>query len=483
MENRKAKKMNIWMAMLPLAVMIVVMIFTVVKLEQSPHIPLIIGTSVAALVAWKAGFSWKEIEEMMYKGIRLALPAVVIINLVGLTIGAWMGGGIVATMIYYGLQIITPAWFLVTITLICAVVSLAIGSSWSTMGTIGVAGMGIGLSMGIPAGMIAGAVISGAYFGDKMSPLSDTTNLAAGLTGTDLFDHIKHMFYTTIPGLAIALGVYAYLGNKFAQTKIDMADIAQTASVLQDSFLITPLLLLVPLAVIVLVALKVPAIPALIIGIVLGFLSQVFVQGGSIEGAIASLQSGFTISTGNVMVDELFNRGGLESMMDTVSMTIVAMTFGGVLEFSGMLQTIMNQLLKVVKSASSLIVSTIGACFLTNASCSEQYISIVVPSRMFSKAYRDRGLHSKNLSRSLEDGGTLTSVFIPWNTCGVFILGTLGVGVAQYAPYAILNLAVPLIGIVFAITGFSVVKLTKEEREELAQEEELKTKSSVASLS
>lgn len=483
MENRKAKKMNIWMAMLPLAVMIVVMIFTVVKLEQSPHIPLIIGTSVAALVAWKAGFSWKEIEEMMYKGIRLALPAVVIIILVGLTIGAWMGGGIVATMIYYGLQIITPAWFLVTITLICAVVSLAIGSSWSTMGTIGVAGMGIGLSMGTPAGMIAGAVISGAYFGDKMSPLSDTTNLAAGLTGTDLFDHIKHMFYTTIPGLAIALGVYAYLGNKFAQTKIDMADIAQTASVLQDSFLITPLLLLVPLAVIVLVALKVPAIPALIIGIVLGFLSQVFVQGGSIEGAIASLQSGFTISTGNVMVDELFNRGGLESMMDTVSMTIVAMTFGGVLEFSGMLQTIMNQLLKVVKSASSLIVSTIGACFLTNASCSEQYISIVVPSRMFSKAYRDRGLHSKNLSRSLEDGGTLTSVFIPWNTCGVFILGTLGVGVAQYAPYAILNLAVPLIGIVFAVTGFSVVKLTKEEREELAQEEELKTKSSVASLS
>lgn len=483
MENHTNKKMNIWMAMLPLAVMIVVMIFTVVKLEQSPHIPLIIGTSVAALVAWKVGFSWKEIEEMMYKGIRLALPAVVIIILVGLTIGAWMGGGIVATMIYYGLQIITPAWFLVTITLICAVVSLAIGSSWSTMGTIGVAGMGIGLSMGIPPGMIAGAVISGAYFGDKMSPLSDTTNLAAGLTGTDLFDHIKHMFYTTIPGLAIALGVYAYIGNKFAQTKIDMADIAQTASVLQDSFLITPLLLLVPLAVIVLVALKVPAIPALIVGIVLGFLSQVFVQGGSIEGAIESLQSGFTISTGNVMVDELFNRGGLESMMGTVSMTIVAMTFGGVLEFSGMLQTIMNQLLKVVKSASSLIVSTIGACFLTNASCSEQYISIVVPSRMFSKAYRDMGLHSKNLSRSLEDGGTLTSVFIPWNTCGVFILGTLGVGVAQYAPYAILNLAVPLIGIIFAITGFSVVKLTKEEREELVQEEELKTKSSVASLS
>lgn len=471
--HKEKKEMSIWMALLPLAVMIVVMIFTVVKLELDPHIPLIIGTSVAAFVAWRVGFSWKEIEEMMYKGIRLALPAVVIIILVGLTIGAWMGGGVVATMIFYGLKIITPAWFLVTIALICAIVSLAIGSSWSTMGTIGVAGMGIGLSMGIPAGMIAGAVISGAYFGDKMSPLSDTTNLAAGLTGTDLFEHIKHMLWTTIPGLAIALGVYAYLGRQFAESTVGTADISQTVQVLQESFHISPLLLLVPLTVIVLVLFKVPAIPALIVGIVLGFLSQVFVQGGSLEGAIAALQSGFTINTGNEMVDELFNRGGLDSMMYTVSMTIVAMTFGGVLEFSGMLQKIMDQLLKVVKSAKSLIVSTIAACFLTNASCSEQYISIVVPSRMFSSTYRKMGLHSKNLSRSLEDGGTLTSVFIPWNTCGVFIFGTLGVSVVQYGPYAILNFIVPLLGVIYAMTGFTIAKLTEEEKLELEQEEQV----------
>lgn len=476
MDQQNERKIGFWMALLPLVVMIVVMIFTVVKLEQGPHIPLIIGTSTAAIVAWRAGFTWKEIEEMMYKGIRLALPAVVIIILVGLTIGAWMGGGIVATMIYYGLQIITPAWFLVTICLICSIVSLAIGSSWSTMGTIGVAGMGIGLSMGIPAGMIAGAIISGAYFGDKMSPLSDTTNLAAGLTGTDLFDHIKHMFYTTIPGLAIALGVYAFLGNRFAENNIEVAEIAQTAKVLQENFLISPWLLVVPLAVIVLVALKVPAIPALVVGIVLGFLSQIFIQGGSLIGGIEALQSGFTIATGNVMVDELFNRGGLDSMMFTVSMTIVAMTFGGILEFSGMLMSLMNQLLKVVKSSASLIISTIGACFLTNASCSEQYISIVVPSRMFSKAYQNMGLHSKNLSRALEDGGTLTSVFIPWNTCGVFIFGTLGVSVVQYGPYAILNLVVPLISIIYALTGFSIVKLTEQEKEKLAVDELKKEK-------
>jgi NhaC family Na+:H+ antiporter len=471
MEQRNGREVSFWLAILPLTVMIIVMIFTVVKLEQGPHIPLIVGTTTAALVAWKMGYTWKDIEEMMYKGIRLALPAVVIIMLVGLTIGAWMGGGIVATMIFYGLKIITPSWFLVAICLICCIVSLAIGSSWSTMGTIGVAGMGIGLSMGIPAGMIAGAIISGAYFGDKMSPLSDTTNLAAGLTGTDLFDHIKHMFYTTIPGLLIALGVYTFLGKKFTTSQIEAVEIAQTSQVLQESFLITPWLLLVPLAVIVMVALKVPAIPALLVGIILGFLSQTFVQGGSLVGGIEALQSGFKIETGNEMVDGLFDGGGLDSMMYTVSMTIVAMTFGGILEFSGMLKALVNQLLKVVKSTASLIVSTIGACFLTNASCSEQYISIVVPARMFSKVYRDKGLHSKNLSRSLEDGGTLTSVFIPWNTCGVFILGTLGVSVIEYGPYAVLNFIVPIISILYAFTGFTIVKLTEQEKIEIAQKE------------
>lgn len=469
MEKQK-KKIGFWMALLPLIIMILIMLVTVVGLEQGPHMPLILGITAAALVAWRAGYTWKEIEEMMYKGIRLALPAVVIIMLVGLTIGSWMGGGIVATMIYYGLQIITPSWFLVAIAIICAIVSLAIGSSWSTMGTIGVAGMGIGLSMGIPAGMVAGAIISGAYFGDKMSPLSDTTNLASGLTGTDLFDHIKHMFYTTIPGLLIALGAYAFLGKRFANGETSLEQIAQTASVLQDSFLITPLLLLVPLAVIVMVALKVPAVPALIVGIILGFLSQIFVQGGSVAGAIEALQSGYSIETGNEMVDALFNGGGLDSMMYTVSMTIVAMTFGGILEFSGMLQALMNQLLKVVKSAASLVASTIGACILTNASCSEQYISVVVPARMFSKAYKEKGLNSKNLSRALEDGGTLTSVFIPWNTCGVFIFGTLGVSVVQYGPYAILNFIVPIISIFYAMTGFSIVKMTEEEK--LAYEKE-----------
>ncbi|MCM3453608.1 Na+/H+ antiporter NhaC [Heyndrickxia oleronia] len=465
------KEMPFWKAVIPLIVMIVVMGITIIKLEQGPHVPLIVGTTVAAIVALSSGFKWKDIEESMYKGIRLALPAVVIIMLVGITIGAWIGGGIVATMIYYGLKIITPSLFLVSITIICAVVALAIGSSWSTMGTIGVAGMGIGLSMGIPAPMIAGAIISGSYFGDKMSPLSDTTNLASGLTNTDLFVHIRHMLFTTIPGLVIALIVYAILGKNFGKSGVDTTDIQQTIYVLQDSFVISPYLLIIPVLVIVLVAKKVPAIPALLIGIILGFLSQVYIQGGNFSGAIEALQSGFTIKTGNTMVDELFNRGGLDSMMYTVSMTIVAMTFGGILEHTGMLKAIVNQILKVAKSSKSLVASTVVSCFATNATCSEQYISIVIPSRMYANAYKEKGLHSKNLSRALEDGGTLTSVFVPWNTCGVFILGTLGVPTLQYAPYAVLNFVIPIISIVYALTGFTITKLSKTEMRELKEEE------------
>jgi NhaC family Na+:H+ antiporter len=252
---------------------------------------------------------------------------------------------------------------------------------------------------------------------------------------------------------------------------VDTADIQQTIYVLQDSFVISPYLLIIPVLVIVLVAKKVPAIPALLIGIILGFLSQVYIQGGNFSGAIEALQSGFTIKTGNTMVDELFNRGGLDSMMYTVSMTIVAMTFGGILEHTGMLKAIVNQILKVAKSSKSLVASTVVSCFATNATCSEQYISIVIPSRMYANAYKEKGLHSKNLSRALEDGGTLTSVFVPWNTCGVFILGTLGVPTLQYAPYAVLNFVIPIISIVYALTGFTITKLSKTEMRELKEEE------------
>lgn len=455
------KEISFWWALLPIVIMIIAMVITIVQLEQEPHIPLLIGTSVAAYVAWKHGFKWKEIQEMMMEGIKLALPAVIIIVLVGLIIGSWIGGGVISTMIFYGLKIINPAYFLVTICIICAVVSLVTGTSWGTMGTVGVAGLGIGMSMGIPAAMIAGAVISGAYFGDKMSPLSDTTNLASGLTDTDLFEHIKNMFYTTIPGMVIALIVYYFLGRNYGSSGTDTGDIEQIIQVLQAEFDLSPLLLFVPVVVLFMVVRKVPAVPALATGVLLGFLTQTLVQGDSVAYAVEVLQSGYVLDTGNEMVDELLNRGGLDSMMYTVSLVMVAMTFGGILEYSGILQAMMNQLLKLIKSTGSLIASTLGTCIFTNFTCSDQYISIVVPARMFVDVYKEKGLHSKNLSRALEDGGTITSVFVPWNTCGVFIYGTLGVHAFSYAPYAVLNYTVPIISLFFAFTGFTIAKIVK----------------------
>lgn len=455
------------LALIPLVAMIALMAVTIIVFEGSPHIPLAVGTVIAGVIAWRLGYTWETIEEGAYRGIRLALPAVLIIIVVGMIIASWIGGGIIATMIYYGLQIITPSLFLITICIICAIVALAIGSSWSTMGTIGVAGMGIGASMGIPVAMVAGAVISGSYFGDKMSPLSDTTNLAAGITNTNLFEHIKHMMYTTIPGLVIALVVYFFLGRQFAGAAIDEGNIQSILSALNSNFVISPWLLLVPAAIVVLVALKVPALPALVIGVFFGFVCQIFVQGGNIGEAVNTLHDGFAIASGNEMVDELFNRGGIASMMFTVSLTIFAMVFGGILEHTGMLKAIVKKILKVAKSAGSLIAATIVSAFFTNATASEQYISILLPGRMYATAFQDKGLHSKNLSRALEDGGTLTSPFIPWNTCGVFILATLSVSPFAYAPYAVLNYAVPIIGIIMAMIGYKVQFLTEDEMQQL----------------
>ncbi|WLR51610.1 Na+/H+ antiporter NhaC [Bacillus tianshenii] len=464
--QQKDKNITFGLALIPMLVMVVAMGVTIVKFEGSPHIPLILGAIVSAFIAWRKGFSWRDIEQSAYKGIRLALPAILIIITVGITIGAWIGGGIVATMVYYGLKLISPSLFLVSISIICAIVTLAIGSSWSTMGTIGVAGMGIGASMGIPLPMVAGAIISGSYFGDKMSPLSDTTNLASGVVGADLFDHIRHMLYTTIPGFVISIIIYWFMGRKFTASSLNNENIANVMDTLQANFVISPLLLLVPAIVIVLVARRVPALPALFIGVILGWASHILVQGGAIGTAVNTLQGGYSITSGNEMVDTLFNRGGIDDMMYTVSLTIVAMTFGGIMEHTGMLKALVDQILKLARSARSLVVTTIVSAFFTNVAAAEQYISVVLPGRMYAQAYHDKNLHPKNLSRAVEDGGTLTSPFVPWNTCGVYIYSTLGVSAFQYAPYALVNFIVPILAIIFATVGFKLAYMTDTEAAE-----------------
>jgi NhaC family Na+:H+ antiporter len=453
------KKIPFWFSVLPLLVMIAAMIITIVKFEGSPHVPLITGTIVSAFIAWRFGYKWNDIEEGFYKGIKLALPAILIIIMVGLTIGSWIGGGIVATMVFYGLKLMTPSMFLVSICIICAIVTLAIGS--------------IGISMGIPAPMVAGAIISGAYFGDKMSPLSDTTNLAAGITGTDLFAHIKHMFYTTLPALAIAIIAYWFLGRQFGGDDLNNDKITGVMNVLSENFVISPWLLLVPVIVIGLVAKKVPALPSLAVGVFLGWLCHILVQGGAVGDAVNTLQGGFSIESGNTMVDELFNRGGIDDMMYTVSLTIVAMAFGGVMEQTGMLKAIVEQILKLARSARSLVATTVLSAFFTNVAAAEQYISILLPGRMYTQAFKDKNLQSKNLSRALEDGGTVTSVFVPWNTCAVFIMSTLAVHPFEYAPYAILNFTVPILAIIFAMLGYKITFMSDQERKEMEEKDQI----------
>lgn len=452
MSNTESQNIHIpfHYACLPLLSMIITMYFAIMKFDSSPHIPLLVGTITAGLVAYRFGYHWDTIEQGIYKGIKVSLSAIVIIIMIGLTIGAWLGGGIVATMIYYGLHIISPPLFLLTICIICAIVTLAIGSSWSTMGTIGVAAIGIGLSLEIPTPMVAGAVISGAYFGDKMSPLSDTTNLAAGITHTPLFEHIRHMFITTIPAFIITLIVYAYLGLQFHQDNVDLNKITDFMQAINNHFVISPWLLSVPLIIAILVAKKVPTLPALTIGILLGLLCHLFIQDGDLGTAINTLHNGYKIESGHPMIDTLFNRGGIESMGFTISMTIIAMSFGGIAEQTGILKSIVDTILRLTRKATHIVIATIFSSILTNCTASEQYISILLPGRMYSTVYKEKGLTSKNLSRAIEDGGTVTSVLVPWNTCGVYAYSMLQVSAFEYAPYAVMNYLIPLIAILLA---------------------------------
>jgi NhaC family Na+:H+ antiporter len=471
--KERKREISFGFAIIPMISMITVMALTIIKFGGDAQVPLLFGAAVAALIAWRFGFRWREIESAIYKGIHSALPAIIILLLVGMIVASWISGGIVPTMLYYGLMLISPTYFLVTISLICSIVSLATGTSWGTLGTIGIAGMGIGESMGIPAPMTAGAVVAGAYFGDKMSPLSDSTNLASGTVGADLYEHIKHMIYTTIPAFVIGLGVYWYLGFGFTSNVINNDNIKSVMNTLESHFMISPWLLLIPLVTILLVALKFPILPSLVVGVVLGFLADIFIQGGAVGAAVNALQGGPEIITGNAMVDGLMNRGGIESMLYTISIILCALTFAGIMEHTGMLNKVVEPVIKKVKTAKGLLTTSVVSAFLTNVVTAEMYMSIVLPGRMYAKKTRELKLHPKNLSRTLEDGGTLTGALVPWSAEAIFIFATLGVSAFQYAPFAILNYLSPIISIIFAWTGITIVYMSQKEIEETEEIEEL----------
>jgi Na+:H+ antiporter, NhaC family len=440
------------------------------------QIALILAAGVAILIGIAYGHPWTAIERGIVHGISLSLGATIILLTVGALIGSWILAGIVPTMIYYGLQLLSPAVFLPTACIICCFVSLATGSSWTTAGTVGVALIGIAVAQGINPGLAAGAVVSGAYFGDKMSPLSDTTNLAPAMAGTDLFTHIRHMMWTTIPSITIAIVLFAVIGlNTAAPT--DLAGVNAILNGLEQSFRLGWHLMLPVALVLALVVMRVPAFPALLIGALVGCIMAVIFQADAtvayaaspelsrgaalVKGAWMSLFDGYKLTSGNAALDELLSRGGMAGMLSTVWLILAAMMFGAVMEVTGMLQQIALGILGFVRGTGSLIVATLATAFGMNIVASDQYIAIVLPGRMFRAEYARRNLHPKNLSRALEDAGTLTSALVPWNTCGAFMAQTLGVATFAYAPFAFFNLINPVVSLVYGITGFTIERTDK----------------------
>lgn len=479
MDDTTRRPPTVWQALLPVLVLITLLASSVYLFGDGAaggpnQIALILAAGVGIIVGLGNGYTWKEIERGIVHGISLSMGAVLILLVVGSVIGTWILSGVVPTMIYYGLLILKPVIFYVAACVICAMVALATGSSWTTAGTIGVALIGIAAAQDLNLGLAAGAIISGAYFGDKMSPLSDTTNLSPAVAGTDLFTHIRHMAWTTGPSFVIALIMFAAAGF-IATAPTSTEQLGTILASLRQNFQIGAHLLIPAVLVILMVIRKVPAFPALLIGALIGCVFAAIFQQATlarfvgepglpmwqavIKGSWMALSSGFKLESGNAALDELLTRGGMASMLNTVWLILAAMMFGGVMEVTGLLQKIAAAILSMVRGTGSLVVATLATCIGTNIVASDQYIAIVLPGRMFRAEYRRRSLHPKNLSRSLEDAGTMTSVLVPWNTCGAFMATTLGVATLTYAPFAFLNLLNPVIAAIYGFTGFTIERL------------------------
>ncbi|MEO1089876.1 MAG: Na+/H+ antiporter NhaC [Pseudomonadota bacterium] len=448
-------------ALISLFSLVVGISVSIVMFGMDPHIPMLLGVIVASIVALRCGFSWDVVQEGMVKGIANALPAMIILLIVGVLIGVWILAGVVPTIIYYGLEVLSPEIFLPTALVICAISSLATGTSWGTTGTIGVALMGVGAGLGLPLPVVAGAVLSGAYFGDKMSPLSDTTNLAPAMAGTDLFTHIKHMSYTTGVAFALTLVIEIVLSQQLGSAAGDLGRIDSILTTLDANFTINAALLLPPLFVLVVSVRRVPAIPGITLGVLAGVICAIALQGANYEQLVTAAFSGYTSDTGVADVDDLLSRGGLESMMYTIALIIVAMMFGGVMERTLQLKVVADRVLAWAQSTGSLIASTALTCIAANIILCDQYMSIVMGGRTYAQAYRERGLAPQNLSRAVEDSGTVTANLVPWNSGGAFQAATLGVATIAYLPFNFFCWLSPLVTILFGVMGWTITPLEK----------------------
>ena len=479
------KKPSLLIALIPVIFLIVLLsvnvwIFGDDTISGSNQLTLLFAASVAAVLGVFYKVKFKDMLDGAVESISSAMGALIILLLIGSLAGTWMMSGIVPSMIFYGLELLNPTIFLVAACIICSIVSLATGSSWSTIATIGIAMLGIGNALGINDGLIGGAIISGAYFGDKMSPLSDTTNLAPAMAGTDLISHIKYMMWTTIPSITITLIIFLIIGINLEFKSGELDQVAIMQSSLSNSFNISLWSLTVPLIVIVLIIKKTPAIPALLLGAVLGGLYGVIFQPNIIQeisgemsntslqyfknsyiSIIKAMTINVDIDTQNLAVNKLISTSGMSGMLNTIWLIICAMSFGGVMEKTGFLNIITESLMKFVNSRKSLFLTTSGTCLFLNITASDQYLAIVVPGRMFASSFKKYELDPKNLSRTLEDTATVTSPLIPWNTCGATHAGVLGISTFIYLPYCFFNLISPIMTLIFAYGNIKIAKLRK----------------------
>lgn len=459
-------------AIIPIALLIAMLAVAVASFGDDTiggpaQIALLISGMVAAGLGLRNGLAWIDLEKAVVESVGRAVVAILILLAVGALIGVWMAAGIIPTIIYYGSQVLDPSFFYVATLIICALVSVAIGSSWTTAGTIGVALIGIASAMGLSVEMTAGAIISGAYFGDKLSPLSDTTNLASGLSGTDLFSHIAFLLWTTVPSFVIAILFFAVMtmmmGDVMPPSQIDAL-----RENINTTFVVHPILALPLIAMLIMGVRRVPAFLAIfastLLGAVLGSFFQGIEAGLSWFGAMgAQIQvywmaaaSGYEAASGDAVLDDLLSGGGMSNMLTTVWLIISAMFFSGMMERTGMLHRILVSLLLLFKKDGSLVAGAGMTAMATNAIASDQYLSIVLTSRMYANEFKKRGLDPVNLSRAVEDSGTVTSPLIPWNTCGAFMAVTLGVPTFAYLPFCIFNLASPIVALLYAATGFKI---------------------------
>lgn len=470
-------------ALIPL-VFLVVLLFLNVKLfgadvlSGSNQIALILTALVAGIILYRTGVKWASFERGIVSSVTAAMPSILILMLIGSLAGTWLISGIVPAMIYYGLRVLNPTIFLFAACAICAIVSVATGSSWSTVATVGLALLGVGKALGLHEGIIAGAIISGSYFGDKMSPLSDTTNLAAAMAGTDIFTHIRYMTLTTAPSMILTLVLF--LGAGFISGEpVEEANLNAVLASLEGAFNIHPFLFVAPIVVIGMIVKRVPAIPALLTGALLGGLFAIIFQPqivnevsgvadnylkSSYIGVMKAIYTTVSVPSENPIVSELLTAGGMAGMLNTIWLILSAMIFGGVMEAGGMLQRITQEIIKRAKSTGSLIASTTGTCIFFNITASDQYLSIIVAGRMFSDTYRERGLKSENLSRTLEDSGTVTSVLVPWNTCGATQSTVLQVSTFTYLPFCFFNIISPLMTILFGVLRIKIARLNQPEQ-------------------